>query len=352
MGPPVRIVRAEVKVERITQGRAIATVAEVRTDGLFLDGELVIACVDIRSATMRVEDRGSHRVLARSRRIGESVELVVERAASARRLVRELELASRRQLPSFHVYHPRMALVMAMVGGAVGQLAFPSPFVIVGVILAFLGSSSFTRSRFVIGRDGLLITRLRTSTRIAYEDLVSAESDADGRRLCLRLRAGDEMWFDASYGRSGPMAALARSIQDAKSAAKEEQAHHPRRIARVEEEASPAGIARLSRAGRPVRDWLVDLRRQAVQGYRDGYTPDEVLWTLVEGPDTDPTERFAAGVILRARRGAEVEARLRVALDDAPPRLRIALDTLTRDDDDDELERRAEQLTVRHARAD
>jgi hypothetical protein len=339
--------RAErVKANRIRQGRAIATVVEVRTDGLFLDGELAIANLDIRSATMCLHEHGRHRVFARSRRLGESVELVLDRAASATRLVRELELAARRQPASLHVYHPRMAVVVAMVAGAVGQIAFPSPLVVVGVILVCLASSIVTRSRFVIGGDGLLVTRLGTSKRVAYGDLVSAEADGDGRRLRLRLRDGDEMWFDASYGRSGPMVELARSIQDAKSAAKEEQAHHPRTEARDgEDDAPPEPRTRLSRAGRPVRDWLDDLRRQAVQGYRDGYTPDEALWTLVEGSDSDPAERFAAGVVLHARHGIDVNARLRVVINDAPPRLRVALDTLARDDDE-ELERHAGHLAA------
>jgi hypothetical protein len=73
-------------------------------------------------------------------------------------------------------------------------------------------------------------------------------------------------------------------------------------------------------------------------GYRAAAIPRERLWAVVESPAADPSAREGAALALSASLDADERARLAaLALKTAQPRLRVALDEVSRDQEESRL---------------
>jgi hypothetical protein len=111
--------------------------------------------------------------------------------------------------------------------------------------------------------------------------------------------------------------------------------------------AAAVDLMTIRRGAKDVGEWMASLRGLLADGgYRGRATTEDELWTVLENPRSEPQDRAAAAVALRAQRGDDARPRLRIAIEAcASPRLRVALEAI---DERDEPAARAslEELTA------
>jgi hypothetical protein len=184
-------------------------------------------------------------------------------------------------------------------------------------VIALGGAAIFRKaSRIAVGLDGVLVTGTSKTRFFAYRDVDGARIDRGdvilvrGMRELLRLQlhGEDVTKRDAILERMN--AAIAR--------------------AKEAKEGAPAQIVSSSSADKLAR---------AAQGgadYREPALTRDQLWALVEGPEIDGAARRAAAAALAATGDAQERARLRVAAAQcAEPQIRVAIQTIAGDDDEE-----------------
>jgi hypothetical protein len=200
--------------------------------------------------------------------------------------------------------------------------------VALGAIMTFL---SLRPTTVIAGADGVEIRWLGTSRFIPYAELAQIEkhykyklqTQVSGAKvetsrgvLILHERGDTYLICDDDVARD-----LIAAVEDG-------LAKHRR--------AAAADLNTIRRGRLTVADWMASLRGLLSQqdGYRGRATTSDELWSALENPKTDPSDRAAAALALRAHLGEEARPRLRVAIEScASPRLRVALEAIDQGDD-------------------
>jgi hypothetical protein len=97
----------------------------------------------------------------------------------------------------------------------------------------------------------------------------------------------------------------------------------------------------LARGGRTMSAWLHDLTvlGEVTAPFRGVAIPHEVLWGVVESPNSAPTVRVGAAILLRKTLKTAAQQRLRVAADAcASGRTRVALEAVASAGDEGEID--------------
>ena len=198
----------------------------------------------------------------------------------------------------------------------------------VGFVLVALGATVLpltlmlvTRTRWVIGADGLLVRRGFGRRRfVAYPEI--AKLAVEGAVLAVVLRDGTQVALtsaDDTKETSRPVVgshALATRIE--------------RACARAAERRSTVDVAAaLARGDRDVGSWMKSLREllDRPATYRVAPVPRDHLWTALEDVRQPAEVRAAAAAALQPALAEHEVPRLRVAASAcASPRLRVALE--------------------------
>ncbi len=226
---------------------------------------------------------------------------------------------------------PTLAYVAMGVAAIVAFVAHV-PLWATAVVAAALGAAGVLRTyyRVHVGSDGVRLSRAFARGRfIEYREMSLARRE--GTKVVLRARNGTKLVMNART------AAIAHAfVEDVND-----------RIAVVRRPAGVRAPMMLRREGRSVAAWLGAVRPPAsdAASYRELALPKETFWEVLEDPTATPTERAAAAFALRKRLDAEGRTRLvRVAEDCAEPKLRVALESIASDDDEDAVMRALDPL--------
>lgn len=196
-------------------------------------------------------------------------------------------------------------------------------------LFASLGLTSGV-TRVSVGADGLRLKRTLTRERFLSFAEVS-DAKVDGKDLHLTLTDGTKMALHLDE--EGPT--LGERIREALT-------HYRAR------NANAATV--VARGDRSTAEWIKDAKtiRERDVSYRQAAVPDEQLWSIVEDASASPTERAGAALALRAELDGDGRTRLRIAAGAcAEKKLRVALETMTKDADDSDLEEVLEPLEDR-----
>ena len=266
-----------------------------------------------------------------------AIDVAMGDEASALELLRALGTDPAQSVARFRVYEgifankkAQTAVTMLVGIGAVNALSvFPSSIKGIGFfVLAALTIVNARRSTVLVGPDGILVVSPWRLVRkfISFADVASADASSWGVTLTMKSGKTVELRTTASE----------KSKDETRDAL----------IARVN-----AGIAALAargpsvdaaalvaRGGRDVREWMNALAAIAnpTATYRAPMVPVESFWRVLEDPAADPTARVGAAVALRKQLDDEGRARVRVVAENsAHPKVRVALDALAADRDEE-----------------
>jgi hypothetical protein len=291
--------------------------AEADADGLSLDGERVLTRSEIAAAyynppTRTVRFR-PHRSLLRRRR-----ELAVKDEAEAHELLSALHLAPSQSAATYDeatvpaLIHKVFSgllfctLFIGVVIGVSGWWAYIVGFLLVEIVAFFL------RKGMRIGADGVLAGR-RFIPWSEVKTVIEKKTAA-----VLVLESGKRVRLSH---REGP--AIAERVR-------QELTRFRGRAPEVD-----PGVL-LARGGRSTQEWLRGLR--AATDYRAGSLPLEQLWRIVEDAGAEPDVRAGAAIALRSSLDDEGRHRLHeTAMASAAPRVRVALETASLAEDEEEL---------------
>lgn len=210
-----------------------------------------------------------------------------------------------------------------------GPVALPFAVLVGAVLLAI---ASVMPSSIEVGTDGVQLRWLGRSRWVAYPRIrtVRTEMRAVGRSrvifVVLDLQGGDSVTFPVTnrqldFGRAETVSHRIRAA-----------------LARARAEREDVDLSeRLRRGGRPILGWVQSLRRVGIAGsHRTAATSSDDLWAVVENPAAPAVERAAAAVALRSMPEEPAGPRItRVARSTAAKPLRIALERVAREVDDD-----------------
>jgi hypothetical protein len=228
-----------------------------------------------------------------------------------------------RGMPDWGAVGPSIALILLMSAG-----------------IAFLVVSA-GRNRFRVDpqHEGVRLQRLGETRFVRYADVKAV--GVEGSLLALVLRS--KLAFRVNTG----MRSIAdvRELRDEILRRMETARYEEPSMAPPEHDDEPL----LAPGGRSVDRWLSDLRAMAGDtGYRDAAMSPERLWHVLENRRASPAVRAGAAVVLLAGAGAaRAHDRLHaIAAACEDNHLRIALDRIARQSEDDELRPALEPLCV------
>jgi hypothetical protein len=196
------------------------------------------------------------------------------------------------------------------------HLGLPGLFAAEATFFSFLAvAMTRFRARVDVGSDGILLRRLGQRRFFSYRALDGAS--VRGRLILLSLRTGERIRLDVLGGsseQSRSHEALAQRIEEA-------------RAAFVESADTATAEAWVAPGGRPVADWLREVRALTrARDYREARVDAERLWRVVVDPSASPATRAGAALALTGTVDGDTRARLRVAAEAcADPKLRVAL---------------------------
>ncbi|HEY2365201.1 MAG TPA: hypothetical protein VGH87_02405, partial [Polyangiaceae bacterium] len=267
----------------------------------------------------------------------DAIDVSIGDEASALELLRALGTDPAQSIARFRVYEGVFAnkkaqtVVTMMIGiGAINALnLLPASIKGVGFLaLALLTILNALRSTVLVGPDGIRVVSPWRLVRkfISFADVARAEASAWGVTLTLKSEKTIEL----------RTAAQAKTKDETRDAL----------VARVN-----AGIASLvargpsvdaaalvARGGRAIDEWMKALAAIAnpKASYRAPSVPVESFWRVLEDPAADPTARVGAAMALRKQLDDEGRARVRVVAENsAHPKVRVALDALAGDRDEE-----------------
>ena len=200
------------------------------------------------------------------------------------------------------------------------------------LVLALVFRASHSRN-ITVGAEGISIrTPIGTETRISYSDIQLVNAVGPDVRVTRRDGSVAAIGFGLSpegehWKRCVMRAEMLTAVIDAARGAYDQ-------AGRIGEAGRKAAI--LARGGRDVRDWMHALRtlNETQASFRSATIPDEELWRIAEDPTGSAPVRVAAAVALRDRLDEDGRRRLQLVADACVvPRLRIALDAASLDDD-------------------
>ncbi len=323
---------ATVRVYRVWDSEPAVARGRLRAgaDGLFVDDVPILRREQLMSASVIARGREALVLFTRARH--GSVEVPVASHAEGRALLRALEIDEGTFVARYWMspdgpvrwlhYGATLALVLLTFLAHLPVFFLVAAAIVVNVVIA-LGLSYRVR----IGADGVHLSRLLARGRtIPHREMSLAKRE--GTTVVLRAKNGANLRLKSTpvlgLRAEQVAAALVEDVND--------------RIAVVRSAASGGTPAMLRRDGRPVVAWLRSVQPPVpgAASYREAAMPSETLWRVLEDPTAAPTARAAAAFALRKHLDEESRARVaRVAEACAAPKLRVALETIAGDDDDD-----------------
>lgn len=302
------------------------------TRGLSVDGELVIPRRAIKSARVNDEPNGHYSVIVESRGVAPARIVHVESARIAQALADTLEqqpgdVAVFDALPPWAHRMRWLAIVLGTSPWILVNLLRYAPTWMIICVLSLYGLLALPillPQKIAIGEDGILLRWAGRRRFVPFSTVRQVHVTALGIELDLRDEPDVEIRLTH---RPGAALAQRATLLDR---IEEGLAHH-RALTPGEDEAL------LARGERRLDDWIVEmttLGSSGAHGYRTVAMPRERLWGIVENPAAHPSARQGAALALRARLDDEERERLSlVAQKTASPRLRIAIDAITKTPD-------------------
>lgn len=317
-------------------------------EGIVVGKKLLLARRDIESMWIEELRDGTQRVHFAAKRARDDLALLVENDAGARALIEALDLQHDRHAATFAVESaplrtPLMQqLVRAMIwmGGlalssAVVYFAIQSAFIgflLVPVLLVYSMILRRMRSttRVAIGDDGLVVRAHGALQQIPLNAITKITKTQEKREVVLDVDRS------ANAKAQNLLLRFAGNAAEEKANAFVKRARAAQIHLREQDDAESQGMraSLFARAGRPIPQWLEDLRRVggggAAEGYRECALPDEELWRILEHPAADSSARAGALIALRSRLDELGRIRIaQIAGATAHQDLRAALDAAT-----------------------
>jgi hypothetical protein len=281
--------------------------------------------------------------------IAAPLELVTPDLDEARKLVDALGFGPDDRTLSFRARGPAwkwpmgaaMALTLSsMAIGFIVAMAKTHPdisFAVAGVAVPLVTLFVFGLlwpARLTVGADGIELAWLGMRRFVGYGDVEDVtpfqERRGKSRLAGLRLRLSKGGTETVILGRAETDENVISALQRLREA-----------MATWRQGAQPAGAALLEPNGRSARDWLHDLRAAAVDAstFRNTALARDTLWRIAEDGAAPTLARAGAAVTLATElQDPEEGARLRaVASSSANPRLRILVERVIDDSDEDRL---------------
>jgi hypothetical protein len=201
-------------------------------------------------------------------------------------------------------------------------------FAILGLLYTIILLPTLLPQRVDVGHDGVFLRWLGNKRFIPFSKIDIVSSNKLGVDLFLKGDRYVEIRLtQKDGGADAHVKALVARIQDGIAA----QAG----LTRADEEAF------LARSGRDLATWMREMRALGAGehgGYRAAAIPRERLWAVVESPAADPSAREGAALALSASLDAGDRTRIAaLARMTAQPRLRIALDEVSREQEAEQL---------------
>lgn len=309
--------------------------------GLSIDGELVLPRQSILRTRIKDEPDGGHTVIVEGRGLTASRVVHVDSPRIAQALADTLEQTPH-HVEDFTVLPPwahRMRWLTVILTASpwillnlLRHLPGWSVLVIFG-LYGLIALPIVLPQRIAIGEDGLLLRWAGQRRFVPFALLREVRATPLGVELALLPFGSDEARHDArrveirlthrADAESSKRAALLERIERG-------LAHH-RALAPAEDEAL------LTRGDRDLDQWIEEmgvLGSGDAHGYRTIAIPRERLWAVLENPVADPSARQGAALALRARLDDEErELLVAIAQKTASPRVRVAIDAVTRASD-------------------
>lgn len=304
--------------------------------GLSIDGTIYMDRASIENAYCdeRPGDDGRYAVHIEGRFLRRACAIHVDSAEEAGAILAALlrdpssSAAHFRALPPWAKHIRWLAIVLTA-----------SPWVLINVLrmipawgIAILGAlyglillPTFLPQRVDVGHDGVFLRWLGNKRFIPFSAIEIVSGSKVGVDLFLRGERHVEIRLTQKDGAASVQVnALVARIREGIAAQSG--------LTRADEEAF------LARTGRDLETWMRDMRALGggeLGGYRAAAIPRERLWAVVENPAADPSAREGAALALSASLDADDRSRLAtVAQKTAQPRLRIALDGVSREPDE------------------
>lgn len=309
-------------------------------EGLEIDGSR-IAKRDIASGHFQPGVPAVVRLLDRSERV--LLDAAVTGEAQGRALLAAVDLDPRHKRAEFkagsllYATRARILLFLAVATLALvgGTSAFTNggpfaPLMFLPFALA-MGLGAWP-SKLTVGADGVLLQWLGTKRFFPIAQIAKA-AEAGPTSIRLTLTSGEEVTLP--IGVPTP-----RHFFSEKDLVTENLKIILARIQETLDLRDGVGNAQplaslVARGKRSAKDWLDALRKlKADHGaYRDIAVRDDALLQILEDPSAPEDARAGAAFLLRDSLDDEQKTRVRVAADaSASPRLRVALDAVTKDD--------------------
>lgn len=304
--------------------------------GLSIDGATYMERASIENAYCdeNPDDDGRYAVHLEGRFLRRGCAVYVETAEEGRALLSALQrdpsasAAHFRALPPWAKHIRWLAILLtASPWVLVNVLRFVPPWGI-ALLVALYGViliPTFLPQRVDVGHDGVFLRWLGNKRFIPFSAVEIVSGNKLGVDLFLRGERHVEIRLTQKDGSADAQVnALVARIKEGIAA----QAG----LTRADEEAF------LARTGRDLDSWMRDMRTLGageMGGYRAAAIPRERLWAVVENPAADPSAREGAALALSATLDADDRSRLAaLAQKTAQPRLRVALDGVSREKDE------------------
>ncbi len=238
-----------------------------------------------------------------------------------------------------------LSTLMVGLGVAMGQLfGGGGAALCFGLVLIAMLVLNVAPARVEVGADGVLLRWLGHKRFIPHGEIVDAQVALRGqfrsRRkvVVLQLASGGSLdipvataMFD--FGRASALAARIRQAVAGRARA-----------------GDSAHLEALPRRVGSYLDWVRALRAQ-LSSHRSGHLPVDRLWRVIEDPQGPATERAAAAVSLSEKLSSPDRSRLKqVAEATAAPRLRIVLDALCEQAEEEQLVEALAELEASEAK--
>jgi hypothetical protein len=305
--------------------------------GLSLDGARFMDRAAIQTAFCVPTDDGKHTVHVEGPFMRNGCVIHVDSAEQGRALLAALEIdpsaatAQFRALPPWAKHLRWLAILLTATPWVLINVVRLLPLWGIGGIVALYALillPTLLAQRVEVGHDGVFLKWLGNSRFVPFSKIDIVASNKLGVDLFLNGDRHVEIRLTQKDGAAdAQVKALVARIKDGIAA----QAG----LARADEEAF------LARSGRDLPTWMRDMRALGASehgGYRAAAIPRERLWAVVESPAADPSAREGAALALSASLDADERARLAaLALKTAQPRLRVALDEVSRDQEESRL---------------
>jgi hypothetical protein len=165
-----------------------------------------------------------------------------------------------------------------------------------------------------VGCDGLSIFAGGRSRSVPFREVDAIEGDNDAIVVKLRNRPAIRLTFKRTDGWRARWETALALLRD--------------RLAESRKHPTEALGAMLARAGRPLPQWISDLRgaKGVDAAYRGGGPPEEALWRVVEDVHAEPSARVGALAVLAPSLDEGGRRRVRIAAEVcALPEVREAL---------------------------